>query len=148
MRREIRKPVNFSNPRAMSAGRASKIVQQAVNCLLQVPDGVRRFILIAFFQEEAGTIELAVGLEQDRRQLGFEADAGDFPDLIEQFMELGCGPGNDPVFPREIFAAGRKKGLAGFKICNNLPITIGNGHVFSPEKTVPGQAVDGLFFHF
>lgn len=63
-------------------------------------------------------------------------------------MELGRGFGDDIDFQREIFTAGRKESLAGFKICNNLPITIGNSHVFSPEKTVPGQAVDGLFFHF
>lgn len=83
MRGEIRKPVNFSNPRASDARTASKIVQETVNRLLQIPDGVRRFVLITFFEEEAGAVELAVRLEQDRRQLGFEADAGYFADLIE-----------------------------------------------------------------
>jgi hypothetical protein len=131
MRREIRKSVDFSNLRASGAGRASKIVQKAVNRLLQVPDGVSRIVLIAFFQEKASAVELAVGLEQDRRQLGFEADARDFSDLIEQFMELGRGAGDNPVFRREVFAAGGEEGLAGGKICNNLPITIRNSHVFS-----------------
>jgi hypothetical protein len=126
MRREIRRPEDFSNPRASGAGRASKIVQKAVNCLLQIPDGVRCVVLVALFEEEAGAVELAVGFEEDRRQLGFEADAGDLPDLIEQFMELSGCPGDDTDFHRELFAAGRKEGLTGFKVCNNLAITIGN----------------------
>lgn len=137
--------MDFSNPRAMSAGRTSKIVEEAVNCLLQVPDSVRGFILIALFEEEAGAVELAVSLEQNRGQLGFEADAGDFSDLIEQFVELGRGLGDNLDFHREIFAVGREEGLARFKVCNNLPITIRNSHDFS-RKDRPGQAVDGLFF--
>jgi hypothetical protein len=131
MRREIREPEDFSNPRAMGTGIGSKIVQEAVNRLLQVPDSVRGFVLIAFFEEEAGAVELAVGFEQNRRQLGFEADAGDLADLVEEFVELGCGATDDPALCGEIFAAGGEEGLAGFKICNNLPITIRNGHVFS-----------------
>lgn len=131
MRREIRVPVTFSNRRAMRAGIVSKIVEQAVNRLLQVPDSVRGVVLIAFFEEEAGAVELAVGFEQDRRQLGFEADTGDLSDLIKEFVKLGCGGADDFALCREIFAPGGEESLAGFKVCNNLPITIRNSHDFS-----------------